>query len=203
MLKVVENPLISQGLEDFLRYLRETEQNYNMAVADEKQTNDETQDILHAIEFGKGNWTPKQLLRKLGQVRKKRRIVKDTIAASVLIVEWYQSNKNVISELERLLGDVRKIEKKRQNRAYAPRSRNGRTPRGIRAGQRSGVKWAAGFCLRSSSGSAARYFKPHGKTGMTRRNKICVGWFALKRTSGSDTAIRKRRMRLFPVCCIR
>ena len=123
MPKVVENPLISQGLEDFLRYLRDTEQNYNMAVADEKQTNDETQDILHAIEFGTGNWTPKQLLRKLGQVRKKRRIVKDTIAASVLVVKWYQTNKNVISELERLLGDVRKIEKKRQNRAYAPRSR--------------------------------------------------------------------------------
>lgn len=112
----------SQGLEDFLSYLRETEQNYHMAEADEHQTNNETQDILHAIELGTSNWRPAQLLRKLQRVREKRRIAKDTLAAAGPIVEWYQNNQTVVKALERLLGDVRKQEKKTRNRVYVPRT---------------------------------------------------------------------------------
>ena len=38
--------MISQGLEDFLTYLRETEQQMHMAAQSEQEANDATQDIL-------------------------------------------------------------------------------------------------------------------------------------------------------------
>ena len=41
--------MISQGLEDFLTYLRETEQQMHMAAQSEQEANDATQDILHRL----------------------------------------------------------------------------------------------------------------------------------------------------------
>ncbi len=41
----------SNGIEVFLTYLRETEQQYHMAEADEQEANDATQDLLHFIEL--------------------------------------------------------------------------------------------------------------------------------------------------------
>lgn len=43
--------MISQGLEDFLTYLRETEQQMHMAAQSEQEANDATQDILHRLEL--------------------------------------------------------------------------------------------------------------------------------------------------------
>ena len=117
-----KRPLISQGVDDFLKYIRDTTQNYHMAVADEQQANNETQDILHAIELNTSNWKPAQLLRTLRRVREKRRAAKDTIAAAKPLMEWYEENEKAIKRLERLLGDIRKQESKIRNRVYVPRT---------------------------------------------------------------------------------
>lgn len=44
--------MISQGLEGFLNWLRETEQQLHMAEQWEQEANDATQDILHRLELG-------------------------------------------------------------------------------------------------------------------------------------------------------
>ena len=117
-----KRPLISQGVDDFLKYVRDTTQSYHMAVADEQQANNETQDILHAIELNTSNWKPAQLLRKLRRVREKRRAAKDTIAAAKPLMEWCEESEKAIKRLERLLGDIRKQESKIRNRVYVPRT---------------------------------------------------------------------------------
>ena len=43
--------MISQGIDNFLTYIREIEQLYRISVANEQEANDMTQDILHSIEL--------------------------------------------------------------------------------------------------------------------------------------------------------
>ena len=43
--------MISQGLENFLDYLRATEQQLHIAEQSEQEANDATQDILHRLEL--------------------------------------------------------------------------------------------------------------------------------------------------------
>ena len=100
--------MTSEGIERFLGYLRDTEQAYRLAQAEEGAANDATQDILHAIELEEsGCRRPARLLKKLKQVREKRRAAKDTPE---------------IKGLERLLGEVRKAERRTENRSYTPRT---------------------------------------------------------------------------------
>lgn len=42
----------SETLDGFLTYLRDARQVYRMAVQDELEANDETQDLLHCLELG-------------------------------------------------------------------------------------------------------------------------------------------------------
>lgn len=39
-----------------------------------------------------------------------------------IISIWVKDNKSIIGSLQRLLGDIRKAEKKQQNRTYIPRT---------------------------------------------------------------------------------
>lgn len=114
--------MISKNIEDFLNFLRETEQQYNISVTTEKENDDATQDILHALELEKQSYHQyAEFAKKLCQIRKDRRVVKDFRMQSEPIVLWIDENKQIIKSLERLLGDVRKIEKKMENRTYIPK----------------------------------------------------------------------------------
>lgn len=114
--------MISKNIEDFLGFLRETEQQYNIAVIAEKEKDDATQDILHAIELEKQSYHQYALFAKeLCQIRKDRRVAKDFRIQSEPIISWIDENKQIIKSLERLLGDVRKIERKMENRTYIPK----------------------------------------------------------------------------------
>lgn len=114
--------MISKNIEDFLNFLRETEQQYSISVATEKEKDDATQDILHAIELERQSYHQYAVLAKeLCQIRKDRRVSKDFRMQSEPIVLWIDENRQIIKSLERLLGDVRKIEKKMENRTYIPK----------------------------------------------------------------------------------
>lgn len=113
---------ISVGLERFLAYLRDMEQRRNMAIADEKEANDETQDILHGIEFGTVTQTPKALVRMLEGVRTKRRRAKLYMDVSEDLVTWYKDNKAIIGELQHILGAMRKIESNYPKKMYVNRT---------------------------------------------------------------------------------
>ena len=114
----------SNGIEVFLAFLRETEQQYHMAEADEQEANDATQDLLHFIELEDHDHEEyARLSEELKAVRKQRRKAKDTMSETAPILDWMDSNRQVIKSLERLLGDVRKAEKNTAGRIYTPRVR--------------------------------------------------------------------------------
>lgn len=114
----------SNGIEVFLTFLRETEQQYHMDAADEQEANDATQDLLHFIELEDHDHEEyARLSEELKVVRKQRRKAKDTMSETAPILNWMDANRPVIKSLEKLLGDVRKAEKNTAGRIYTPRVR--------------------------------------------------------------------------------
>ena len=103
----------SKGLESFLAFLRETTERHRMAEADRAEAEAATQDLLHALELGDDKAPGRARLGlKIREVRRQRRTV----------VDWVEQNRTVIKGLERLLGDVRKQERRSEGRSYAPRT---------------------------------------------------------------------------------
>ncbi|GAA6386446.1 hypothetical protein I310019A7_24370 [Lawsonibacter asaccharolyticus] len=113
----------SKGLENFLGFLRDTVERHNMAEADRAEADAATQDLLHALELGEDKASGRARLGlKLRQVRRQRRQAKDTAEQTKPVVDWVEQNRTVIKGLERLLGDVRKQERRSEGRTYAPRT---------------------------------------------------------------------------------
>lgn len=114
----------SRKIESFLAFLRESEQQYHMAEADEQEANDATQDLLHSIELEEHDHDGfAQLSEDLKLIRQQRRKAKDTISETAPVLDWIDAIRSVIKGLERLLGDVRKAEKNTEGRIYTPKVR--------------------------------------------------------------------------------
>ena len=60
------------------------------------------------------------MARKLKRIRRERRLAKDTAVRTSCIADWVSKNAAVIKSLERLLGEVRREEKKAAGRIYIP-----------------------------------------------------------------------------------
>lgn len=115
--------MVSDGVDSFLKYLRETEQMYKMACDNEQEANNETQDILHSIELEEHTYNEMaRLARKLREIRQRRRIAKDLITQASPVCEWAENNRQIVKGLEQLLGAVRKEEKRADGRTYTPRT---------------------------------------------------------------------------------
>lgn len=114
---------VSGQIEAFLRFLREAETDLHIAQDEEKRTNEETQDILHRLELcdDDADFTGK-LAGKLRVVRRMRRKAKDMREVCGPVCGWAEEYSAARKSLERLLGDVRKIEARQQNRMYIPRT---------------------------------------------------------------------------------
>lgn len=113
----------SKGIEDFLRFLREAEEKFNIAQEEEIELNNQTQDILHFLELEKHPYHEyAKLAKKLKTVREERRKAKDYIQETGPIITWLENNRQTIKNLEQLLGTVRKAEKSTANRIYIPKS---------------------------------------------------------------------------------
>lgn len=116
------------GISSFLAYLRDCESDDRISREEELIKENETQDLLHILELNskltfseKGN-----IAKQLADIRQKRRIAKDTNSVTYLICEWISSHTDAIKSLEKLLGEVRKAEKKTENRFYTPRTDAGK-----------------------------------------------------------------------------
>lgn len=115
--------MTSDGLKGFLDYLREMEQQLRISESNEQDANDETQDILHALELTELDYDSTATLgKKLKLVRRKRREAKDLIFQLTPLVKWIDDNKATIKSLEKVLGEVRKAEKNSNNRFYTPKT---------------------------------------------------------------------------------
>ena len=103
---------ISRGIESFLDYLRETEQQLHMAEQSEQEANDATQDILHRLE-----------LCELEDEDAERLAYKLRIDQTAPVAAWLEERRTVVKELERLLGEVRKQERRASDRIYTPKTK--------------------------------------------------------------------------------
>lgn len=114
---------VSDKVSDFLVFLRMNEDELRMSADEMDRTNAETQDILHRLELHDDKYHEVALLgKKMREVRRRRRIAKDTVELLTPLVEWADENKKFLSGLQKVLGELRKIERRQQNRAYAPRT---------------------------------------------------------------------------------
>lgn len=119
-----EDAMTSEQIDRFLTWLRDCEQRFHMAEADEQESNSATQDILHSLELEDHEYRDfAKLGKELRQVRRKRREAKDTLSVLAPVLDWVEANRAVIKSLERLLGDVRKVEKYTKNRIYTARTK--------------------------------------------------------------------------------
>lgn len=115
--------MYSEQIQAFLNFLRDSQMEYNIAVAEEKEANEETQDILHCIELQENEDLELACIaRALRSVRVNRREAKDRERQLQPVVEWIDQNRKTINELERLLGAVRKVEKNIGSRLYVQRT---------------------------------------------------------------------------------
>ena len=118
---------VSKPIEDFLNFLRDCEQQYHIAEAEEQEANNQTQDILHSLELEPHNYHEyARLGKELVTVRQNRRTAKDTMDMIAPVLRWKSDNRTCINSMEQLLGIVRKAEKRIENRIYMPRSKKRR-----------------------------------------------------------------------------
>lgn len=116
--------MTSNQIDTFLAFLRDCEQQFHMAEAEEQEANAVTNDIHHSMELEDHSKIELlQLAEELTEVRRQRRRAKDTISELTPVLEYLENNRADVKRLERLLGDVRKAERKTENRIYTPRAK--------------------------------------------------------------------------------
>ena len=106
-------------IADFLALLDSAQKRYAAAMVEEQDANDETQDILHALEFRRHD--PRKtarLIRTLGDIRRKRRRAKNDMEIADLIVKFQNSNAGTVKALQRLQGDVQTAQRDQATRPY-------------------------------------------------------------------------------------
>lgn len=114
---------VSDVLCEFLSCLRMAEDSLRMAEDEMDRTNSETQDILHRLELYDDRYhTVAALGRKMREVRRRRRVAKETVELLTPLLEWADENKKFLTGLQKVLGDLRKIERRQEGRTYMPRT---------------------------------------------------------------------------------
>lgn len=112
----------SEMLSDVLKYLRESQTLYNIALkgAEDKQLLQE--DLLHKLEFKDKTATERnKTMKATKKCRDERRRHKDRVEVLRELNEFINSNQLVIKRLEKILGDMRRIEENQSKRVYRPR----------------------------------------------------------------------------------
>ena len=116
-------PQASTHISDFLKFLREADTIYAIADRAQKESDNETQDILHAMELDSLSYHDRaRLSSALSAVRQKRRTAKDTAEIIKPVLEWKEKNRAALKSLETILGTVRTLEKDKDNRFYVKRT---------------------------------------------------------------------------------
>lgn len=113
----------SDAIAGFLGFLRDAATQRHIAADEEGLANDETQDILHRLELYDDPYNETAKLAKmLREIRRKRRKAKDCGEVAGMIDDWAKENAAAVKSLERLLGGVRKAEKRQEDRFYGNRT---------------------------------------------------------------------------------
>lgn len=114
---------LSCQIDEFLKLIRHAQELYGQSQETEVTTNNQTQDILHALELNDYSYRDRSFIAsRLATVRKQRREAKDLFSQTKPIVDWATNNQKAIRTLENLLGELRKVERALENRIYARRT---------------------------------------------------------------------------------
>lgn len=120
---IKEDISYAEQFSQFLKFISQCQANYCMAQSIQEDTEAETQDILHKLELEEITYHEYARLSKaLKKVRIERRKAKDTIEQLNPLVNWSDQNLKTIKELERVLGEMRKVEKNMSYRHYNPKT---------------------------------------------------------------------------------
>lgn len=109
----------SLAIKSFLDFVAHSEVEATQAKELLEECDKQTQDILHYLEFSDSPYLERKKITDLiPDIRHARRKAKDTNATVAPLIKWIHSNKKAISELQQVLGSVRKEEQYQMNRAY-------------------------------------------------------------------------------------
>lgn len=114
----------SEQISIFLKFLERIEKDYAWALQEESKADAESQDRLHQLELLDFSYHDQaRIARQLRECRIRRRSMKDTILVCTPIVEFLGSEKGkmLISQLQQVLGKVRKEEHHLEERTYTPK----------------------------------------------------------------------------------
>ena len=113
----------SEHLAAFLAWLRDVRQDYDMALAELDEAENATQDILHQLELGEDGYHNRaKLALALRKARQRRRRGKDKLTILQPVIGWLEAEQKTIKALERLLGEMRRLEKSLTGRSYHPKT---------------------------------------------------------------------------------
>nr|DAR68855.1 MAG TPA: hypothetical protein [Caudoviricetes sp.] len=108
-------------ISNFLKLTSNIESEYRIASELLEEQNQLTQDYLHKLELGKLNAIElTKVAKNIQDNRKERRKHKNDMEYAQIIVEFVQNQqtRDVLHQLEAVLGKLRKMKKQRQYRVY-------------------------------------------------------------------------------------
>ena len=115
---------VSEHISDFLDFLTDAERDYSFCCEEQSEADKDITDILHTFEFDGDKLSDSDYV-KLGHAcsdaRRRRRRAKDSIEALSGVVDYIGKHRELRRQLEKLLSEIRKIEKRQENRSYTPR----------------------------------------------------------------------------------
>lgn len=114
---------ISEQIKSFLDFIDECQKLNSMAYSGVGEEDKRHQDLIHAIEFEHNPEKIAQIGIRIHQNRVERRVYKDLFEITDPVVQFVRDpqNKKALDQMRQLLGKVRKVEKRHENRVYIPR----------------------------------------------------------------------------------
>ena len=100
----------SEVLSEFLKFLQDCENEYELAYEGVRREDKRLQDLLHEMEFAPDKLARNRVATKLHYSRVERRKNKDIVTENEEIVTFFKNQKSVINGMKELLGRQRKKE---------------------------------------------------------------------------------------------
>lgn len=113
----------SDNIQIFLEFLRQAKREYQIAIAEEREKDAESQDLVHRLELNNNTYHDMAKIAKtITKVRRERRQAKDRQQVLKPVTDWICQNTRVMKSLEELLGAVRRAEKALEGRTYTQKT---------------------------------------------------------------------------------
>lgn len=119
-----QEPKLSGELKDFLDLLAQLQRKYTWCQDEVLRQDRLTQDLLHKLELQPASYRERaKLAEAIRQCRVTRRQCKDEAAIMEPLIQFLGSEKGktTVSQLQQVLGAVRKTERGIQERCYQPK----------------------------------------------------------------------------------